>query len=122
MRKHSDEVRARALAALLEGQGVTEVAEKYKLSKATVSRLKNTIGPETLEQIETQKKESIASLVESHLSESLKAATEIARQVGTDKQWLAKQTASEVAILYGVLTDKSIRILEAAEAATGEQA
>lgn len=119
-RKHSDEVRAEALSALLAGQGVNEVARKYKLPKATVSRLKNSIGPEQLEQVETQKRSSIADLIEGHLSASLKAAQAIARRVETDDQWFAKQNAADVGVLYGILTDKSIRILEAAEGESSE--
>ena len=44
--KHSDEVRGQALAALLEGQGVTEVAKKYKLPKSTVQDIKRSIESE----------------------------------------------------------------------------
>src|SRR5215831_4402139 len=115
-RKHSEAVQAQVLAALLAGQGVNEVAQKYNLAKSTVSNIKNGLSSDDIERVRTQKTESLAALVESHLTESLKAATEIARKVRTDKQWFAKQSAQEVAILYGVLTDKAVRILEAAEA------
>ena len=117
---HSDGVRAEALAALLAGQGVNEVARQYKLPKATVSRLKNQLMPEQLEQVGTQKKERIADLIESHLTNSLKAAAGIARRVTTDDAWFSKQNAADVGVLYGILTDKSIRILEAAESANAD--
>lgn len=116
MKAKSDQVRAEAIAALLAGQGVTEVARKYKLSKATVSRLKNKIGPETLKQIETEKQNSIAELIESHLSESLQAAAGLARKVRSNDEWIFSQNAADIGVLYGILTDKAIRILEAAEA------
>lgn len=115
MKAKSDKVRAEVIAALLEGQGVTEVALKYKLSKATVSRLKNKIAPATLQQIETEKRESIASLIEEHLRESLASATALARKVKTSDEWFIKQNAADIGVLYGILTDKSVRILEAAE-------
>lgn len=118
---HSDEVRAQAVAALLAGQGVSEVARQYKLPKSTVSRLKNSLAPQVLEQVGTEKRESLAGLIEEHLSTSLKSATKLAHKVGTDDNWFTKQSADEIAILYGVLTDKAIRILEAAEAASHEE-
>lgn len=113
---YSDEKRAQVMAALLEGQSVTKVAKDYEVSQATVSRIKSSLGPEVLEEIGYEKKERIADLVESHLRDSLKACAAIA-QHATNAQWLSRQSASELAVLYGVLTDKSIRILEAAESA-----
>jgi len=119
-KKHSDEVQAKVIAALLAGQGVAQVARQYKLPHSTVSRLKASLSEGQLDQVGREKRESLAQLIEDHLTESLKAATEIARKVSTDSEWFAKQSAQEVAILYGVLTDKSVRILEAAEAVSGE--
>lgn len=113
---HSDETRAAVISALLEGQGVTEVADRYKLDKSVVSRWKNELAPEQLQQVSTEKRERLADLIERHLRTSLESAAGIAAKVN-DETWIAKQNASDVAVLYGVLTDKSIRILEAAEAA-----
>lgn len=113
---HSDEVRAQVIAALLAGQGVTEVARAYKVPKATVSRIKNELTPAQLEQVGTEKRERIGDLIEGHLSASLKAAATIARKT-TDDAWLTKQNAADIAVFYGVLTDKAVRILEAAESA-----
>jgi transposase-like protein len=113
---HTDEVRAQVIAALLAGQGVSEVARAYKVPKATVSRIKNELTPKQLEQIGTEKRERIGDLIEGHLSESLKAAATIARKTNDDA-WLTKQNAADIAVFYGVLTDKAVRILEAAESA-----
>jgi transposase-like protein len=117
-RAHSDETRAAVIAALLEGQGVTQIAEAFALPKATVSRIKNELAPEQLEQVGTEKRERIEDLVETHLRESLNACAAIARHAANPR-WLSRQNAADVAVLYGVLTDKSIRILEAAQAADG---
>ena len=116
---YSNEVRAEVIAALLAGQGVSEVSRRYKIPKATVSRLKNGLAVEQLEQIETGKKEKLSALIENHLTESLKAATTLAQKVSND-DWFIKQNAADIGVLYGILTDKSIRILEAAESAASE--
>ena len=120
--KHSDETRAAALAALLEGQGVTEVARIYKLPKSTVQDIKRSIESEEFAQVRSKKQESLAGLIEDHLQASLKAAANIAKQTN-NAEWLNKQDADKLGVFYGIVTDKSVRILEAAEAAqTGNEA
>ena len=110
-KEHTNEVRAEVISALLAGQGVNEVSRRYNIPKATVSRIKNGLALEQLEQ------KNIADLVEEHLTESLKAATALAQKVTSNESWFIKQNAADIGVLYGILTDKSIRILEAAESA-----
>jgi transposase-like protein len=113
--RKEDEVRAAIMAALLEGQGVSKVARDLKVSKATVSRIKNTVAPEHLKQLETEKRENIAELMISHLTTSLKAANALAEKAAINQSWFDKQSAGEIAVLYGVLSDKAIRLVEAIE-------
>ena len=111
---HSEETRQSVIAALLTGQGVNEVARAYKLPKATVSRIKNELTPQVLEQIGTQKRDEIGDMLGSYVRtnlETLKVQSEHFR----DKDWLKRQSASEIAVLHGVIADKTIRILEAAQ-------
>ena len=117
---HSDETRAAAMAALLEGQGVSEVAKKYQLPQSTVSRLKRQIPKDELDKVGTKKRENISELISTHLEESLRATTRIAQQTNNGK-WLSEQSASELATLFGVITDKTVRILEAIENASSRQ-
>jgi len=119
-KKHSDETRAAALAALLEGQGVSEVAKKYKLPHSTVSRLKKQLPQNELDEVGRKKRENISDLISTHLEESLKATARIARQTNDD-EWLSKQPASELATFFGVITDKTVRILEAIENASTQK-
>ena len=114
--KHSDETRGQALAALLEGQGVAEVARKYKLPESTVRDIKKSIDSEEFAEVRAKKQESLAELIEGHLAASLKAAANIAKQT-ENESWLTKQDADKLGVFYGIITDKSVRILEAAEAA-----
>src|SRR5512133_822753 len=104
---YGDEVKAAVMAALLAGQSLNSVAREYNLPKSTVSRWKNSDVPYT----GTQKTE-IGGLVLEYLQanlETLRLQVEIFR----DKTWLQRQTASDAAVLHGVLTDKAIRLLEA---------
>lgn len=118
---HSPETKAAVLAALMEGQGVNAVARAHGLDKSIVSRWKSELGTDRIQQIATEKKERLIDLVEDHLTASLKAATKLAGQADDD-EWRAKQPASEIAVFYGVLSDKAIRLIEIAGRILGERA
>lgn len=115
-KRHDDSVRASALAALLEGQGVCEVAKNYKLPESTVRDIKKSIDSEKFAEVRAKKEESLAELIETHLRNSLLAAANIANQTN-NANWLEKQDAEKLGVFYGILTDKAVRILEAAESA-----
>ena len=116
-KKHSDETRALVVADLLSGLGVMKVASKYNLDPSVVSRIRSSLGAGELQEIASLKRESLATLIENHLRASLKAAMQLAGQCD-DETWRNKQNAADMAIFYGVLTDKSIKIVEAAENAS----
>jgi hypothetical protein len=118
---HTDEKRSEALAALLTGQGVPEVAKQYNLPESTVRDLKKSIGAEKFAEVRAKKQESLAELIEGHLSASLGAARNIAKQT-ENVEWLNKQDADKLGVFYGITTDKAIRILEAAENANNSEA
>lgn len=111
---HSDETRSAVMAALLAGQGVNEVAREYKIDPSIVSRWRKSIPETQLQQVAIEKKEHIGDLVEKHLRASLIACERIA-QITNDDVWLSKQSGDSLAVFYGVLSDKSLRLLEAAQ-------
>lgn len=115
-RQYSDETKAAVMAALLSGQSINQVARDYKIPKGTVSYWKRHAGGRD---VSTQKKERIGELLVDYLTtslETLRAQAELFR----DESWLKRQTASDVAVLHGVVTDKAIRLLEALSAAQVE--
>lgn len=114
-----DNTRAAVIAALLEGQAVTKVAEDYKIDKATVSRLRKAIPAEALQQVATKKEIDIAGKIADHLNASFEALTNILA-VTRDHAWLAKQNASDLATFSGVTADKVFRVLEAIENAQAQ--
>lgn len=111
------EIQAQVMAALLAGQGVNETARTYNLPKYTVSRIKKKLeeDPE-LQQVATKAREDLSDLIETYLRETLITLAVQAKHF-RDKDWLNRQKADQLAVLHGVQTDKTIRILEAAEAA-----
>lgn len=117
--KYTNEVKAAAMAALLEGQGVSAVAANYKLPVGTVKSWKAELtGSRSQELLAPDEKATIGDRIMRYLHASLE--TLYAQQaVFADPEWLEKQDAHELAILHGVLTDKTIRILEALGNASG---
>ena len=116
-KKHSDDVRAQVMAALLAGQGVMEVASQYNLDASVVSRWKSAIPNDQLQVVATKKGERIEQLLFEYLTETLvtlKEQTILARE----RDYVTKQPAGELAVLHGVMADKAVRLLEAAHRAT----
>ena len=116
MKRHSDETRAAVLAALLAGQGVSEVARQYKLDPSVVSRWRSKLSVQELQELATKKRDEFSELLSAYLREAL-VTLRVQVEFFRDNAWLRKQSAHEVAVLHGVTTDKAIRLLEAAQAA-----
>lgn len=113
------EVQAVIMAALLSGQYTEdqEIAAATGVSNATVSRIKAKIPAQYLKEVENSKKDKIGELVASHLEHNLIALIHIDQFIINNPEWLLAKDAAQVATLYGVKSDKAIRILEAAERA-----
>jgi transposase-like protein len=121
MADYDQELIARVVAAVLAGSSVSAVAREYRIPKGTVSTWVKRKGRslvdgapsgETVAVAATQKRERIGDLIIDNLEAQLEATKSIARVV-SDDDWIKKQPASELAILFGVISDKSFRILEA---------
>jgi transposase-like protein len=112
---HSDYTRAAVLAALLTGQSISEVAAEYEIPEGTVKRW--SAERNEVQLVDPEKKAQIGDLIAVLLERNLRTLTAQAT-LFADETWLRKQDASGVAVLYGVLMDKTVRILDAAERAS----
>lgn len=108
---YTDEMKAGAMAALLAGQSVSTVAKDYKIPRGTVGRWSSELR-RTAKHFDTEKKEAIGELLMDYLRENLVTLREQA-VIFRDPEWVEQQDASEMAVLHGVLADKTIRLLEA---------
>lgn len=118
MKRYSEETRAAAMAALLEGQSVSSVAREYRVPKGTVSHWKRKAQEQAEVRPDRTQKEVIGRLLIEYLQASLRALAAQAR-VFSDPAWLQKQEASQLAVLHGVQTDKAVRLLEALAGSDG---
>ena len=121
MADYDPELIARVVAAVLAGSSVSAVAREYRIPKGTVSTWVKRKGHSLTDgaTVATQKRERIGGLIIDNLEAQLEATRSIA-QVVSDGEWVKKQPASELAILFGVISDKSFRILEALPDEGGE--
>lgn len=109
-----DKVKAAAMADLVL-LSPAAVAAKHGLKPATVRQWKSRELPEQLPidvTLVTRKKQRIGALMLEYLEASLNALTAQA-YVASDPEYINKQPASELAILHGVIADKSVRLVEA---------
>lgn len=113
-RSYSDETKAAAMAALLQGQSVSAVAAEYDVPKGTVSGWKRQAQRRApgVAAAATQKKERVGELLVEYLEANL-AALRAQAEMFADREWLRRQSAEGVAVLHGVMTDKAVRLLEA---------
>lgn len=109
-RVHSDETKAAVMAALLEGQSINYCVGQYKIPFGTVASWAR--GLPRNHKLSKEKRERVGELIIDNVEAELE--TTIAMQdVFKDQKWLKRQRASELAVLYGVIKDKTFRVLEA---------
>lgn len=110
-RKYSNEIKAAALAdVLLLGPGAT--AAKYLIPIRTLFEWRQRYD---IADYSPVKRDHIGALVATYLEANMQALTAQA-YVASDPDYINRQPAGELAILHGVMADKSIRLLEALHA------
>lgn len=117
---HAAEVKAAALAAMIAGQGLSETAREYKVPKTTLRAWRDKLPPDKLAQIRTKQGDRVDDMIGDYLEDLLHALGAQA-QVAGDPKYIARQSASELAVLHGVMCDKGFRILEAVQRAADPQ-
>lgn len=110
--EHPPETRAAVLAAVASGQSVNSVAKQYGVSRSTARMWKTQAQLPSAAMVSQQKKEAIGEQVYGLLEESI-AALRFQLRTTQDEEWIKRQSADNLAVFYGVLADKSIRLLAA---------
>ncbi|HXI16744.1 MAG TPA: hypothetical protein VNM48_10245 [Chloroflexota bacterium] len=124
---HSEQTKAACIASLLAGNTVAFVAREHGVPATTVGEwaLRNgassvLVRAETARGRDQGQMEQIGGLVFAYLTAALRAL-ELQAQQFSDKAWLAKQPAADLAVLHGVVADKGYRLLEALQRARDAQ-
>ena len=111
-RQYEPETKAAVMAALLTGQSIGAVAEAYKIPRGTVATWSRIAKTAPLYEADQPQKREIGDLLLDYLRANLQALR-AQSELFADKDWLKAQSASELAVLHGVMTDKAIRLMEA---------
>src|ERR1043165_7065690 len=122
MTEYSEHVKAQVMAALM-AEGPSAVAARFNIPLGTVKRwnadrqvIMRPVEGEVLERSDPErsaKKARIASLIIQHMESNLETLIHLSEWARSNDEWLCKQSASDVAILFGVVSDKTHRLLEA---------
>lgn len=112
--KYSAETKAAVLAALLAGQATETIARDYNLPEGTVKGWKSKMRKgETPVTTTPAQKADVGELLLEFLREGLATLKHQQTTLFRDSVWLREQSASEMAVLHGVIADKCVRLLEA---------
>jgi transposase-like protein len=109
--EYDTETKAAVLAALLDGQAVSAVVDKWNIPEGTIKAWKSRLANPN--PVATQKKEQIGNLLVDYLTANLETLRIQAEETFRDPEWLKQQNAADVAVLHGVIADKTVRLLEA---------
>jgi transposase-like protein len=113
---HPPEVKAAVLAALMSGQGISKIAEDMDIPSRTVEE-----WAKDSEFAEVRGKKDISELTYGYLDALLSCLTKQATHASAEN-YVSKQSASDLAVLHGVMADKAFRLLSAMPARTRDGA
>lgn len=106
------EFKAKVLAAVATGQSVNSASKEFGVSRAAIMDWQRETGLSRPTDVAQQKRIEIGEQLVGYLQESITTLEFLVRCV-RDEKWIKKHSPNDVAILYGVLTDKSVRLLAA---------
>lgn len=112
MPSYPPEAKARAIAALLLGGRPRVVAREHGIPESTVTTWRHRLKTGKLRH---EKKGGVRSdfgeLLMEHLEASLRSLIAQSQQTG-DPEWIARQPAGSLAVLFGILFDSTLRTFE----------
>lgn len=122
-RRISDEKRETIKALLLSGESPKAVAKAHKVSERTVRRILKEI-PDQVEEMKEGRRYDLETMLLDYVAENFATQTALLKQI-RQPDWIKKQSGRDIAVMLGVLSDKTVRILSAVidpgEGAGGEK-
>ncbi len=109
---HDPNVKAAVVAALLAGQSISFVAKQYNLPRSTVANWAGSKRSMLSDKSADNDRQEVTNLLFDLLRANLRALIAQA-EVSAEKDYLRKQSGENLALLQGVLHDKTVRMLEA---------
>lgn len=107
---------AKVITCLVAGKTIQETATELDTAYRTVVRIRKELPDEFLHYFGAAKTNEMDELIEQGLKAQLESTNNLLA-VTRDEDWVKKHSASELAILFGVVNDKVFRVLAAIERA-----
>ena len=111
---HSSETKARALAALLMGERPAVISRNLGVPEGTVRSWKCRLKKQPDATLKKRGSIAFGELLMEHLETSLHSLIAQSKQMA-DPEWIHRQPAGELAVLFGILFDRTMRVFELAE-------
>ena len=109
----TDQQRGRVIGFLLAGESIAATAKRSGVSVKSVERIKASAEMTELVALKRESEPSLNELVTEHLTTALQATIALAKRIQHDDAWFASQSAGEIGNLYGILSDKAVRLFDA---------
>ena len=113
---HSKQLIAEIKANLILGGSISEVSQYFNIPESTVRNYFRQLTPDEIAKLNAKKESQIGSLMTEYLQETLKSLVDLASQV-RNPEYIHCQKAQDIAILFGVMSDKAFKLIEAAQRA-----
>jgi hypothetical protein len=111
-----EELKNTVRAMLIAGEAPKDIEEVTGLSRASISRIKQALPDDVFLQVQETKFIRLQDKITDHLEHAVDAMSSILTQFD-DPVWRETQDAQALATAYGIIADKSVRIIEGVEAA-----
>lgn len=111
-KEYDVQTKATALAAVATGESLNSVARRTGIPKTTLIRWRDAAGLPKADQTGLEKKQELGEQLFGYVQESI-TTLEFLVKFSRNQAWLEKQSADQVAVLFGVLADKTVRVLGA---------
>lgn len=111
-----ERVTAKIITCLVSGKTIEETSKELDISETWVIRVRAELPQEFITQFAAAKTNEISELIEQGLRAQLLAMIKMV-EVTNDEVWLKAQRAPELATFFGVINDKTVRVLAAIERA-----
>lgn len=116
--RRGDAQKAAIIALLLEGCGATEIERRMGVPESTVRNYKRELTADQLASINEKRAGRLDEILWDHLESNFAAMKAITTHVQSE-EYIQRQDPDALAVFFGVTHDKSVRILDAIERASG---
>jgi hypothetical protein len=115
-----EKLTAAIITSIVAGKTINEICAEFGVSDTVVIRIRKDLPEGFIEFFAKAKTNEISTLIEDGLKAQLLALRKIV-EVTNDEVWLKGQRAPELATFFGVVSDKTVRVLAAIERANDRE-